>query len=122
MISQELDMATASLSRYTPSSWGIEVRQELLLRLYEGTTAAGNLDEVLAAISEVLLPVLPFASLSIFLLDKGQPQLRAVHVVGPRAPMKLTVRELLRQSGLVDTSNSSHEKLPYDVAELTRRL
>jgi GAF domain-containing protein len=122
MISPELDMATPSLSRYTPSAWGIEVRQELLLRLYEGTTAARDLKGVLAAVTGVLLRVLRFTSLSIFSFDEGRLQLRGAHVVGLRTPVKLTIRESRRQSGPVDSSNSSGEKMPYDVAELKRRL
>jgi transcriptional regulator with GAF, ATPase, and Fis domain len=115
-------MATPSLSRYTPSGWGIERRQELLLRLYEGTTVAGDLEGVLAAITGVLLPILPFTSLSIFSFNEGRLQLRGAHVVGLSTPVKLTIGESRRQSGPVDSSNTSREKLPYDVAELKRRL
>jgi transcriptional regulator with GAF, ATPase, and Fis domain len=115
-------MAAPSLSRYTPSVLDIEIRQELLLRLYERTTVAGDLMGVLAAITDVLLPVLPFKSLSIFSFNEGRLQLRGAHVVGLSTRVKLTIRESRRQSGPVDSSNSSREKLPYDVAELKRRL
>ena len=122
MISQEFVMVAPSASRYTPSFWGIEVREEQLLRLYEGTTAVGDLEGVLAAITGVLLPVLPFTSLSIFSFNEGWLQLRGAHVVGLSTRVKLTFRESGRQSGPVDSSNSSREKLPYDVAELKRRV
>jgi transcriptional regulator with GAF, ATPase, and Fis domain len=122
MISQEFVMATPSPSRYMPSFWGIEVRQKQLLRLYEGTTVVGDLEGVLAAITGVLLPILPFTSLSIFSFNEGRLQFRGAHVVGLSTRVKLTILELRRQSGPVDSSNSSREKLPYDVAELKRRL
>jgi transcriptional regulator with GAF, ATPase, and Fis domain len=121
-ISQELDMATPSLSRYTPSGWSIGVPQELLLLLYERTMVAGDLEGVLAAITDVLLPILPFTSLSIFSFNEGRLQLRGAHVVGLNTPVKLTIGESRRQLRPVDSSNASREKLPYDVAELKRRL
>jgi GAF domain len=121
-ISQELDMATPSLSRHAPSAWSIEERQEALLLLYEGTMVAEDVEGVLAAVTRMLLPILPFTSLSIFSFNEGRLQLRGAHVVGLSTPVKLTIGESRRQSGPVDSSNASREKLPYDVAELRRRL
>jgi transcriptional regulator with GAF, ATPase, and Fis domain len=115
-------MATPSLSRYTTFGRAIEERQELLLLLYEGTMVAGDLEGVLAAITDVLLPILPFSSLSIFSFNEGRLQLRGAHVVGLNTPVELTIGESRRQSDPVDSSTASREKLPYDVAELKRRL
>jgi GAF domain-containing protein len=123
-ISQEFDMAAPSLSPHTPRFSSTTELQRLTLQTWGVAAGEHTLDGALSAIADVLLPYVPFTSVSIISFRDGQACFRGRHVSAAEA-LALTRAALNEPQSAAVADNVSvplREKRSYESPDWQRRL
>ena len=111
-------MATATLSAKTRSNvW--PQQNVLLLRMWEAASAGGRVQEVLAAVVEILLPWMPFAAVTVVSFSNDGLRVRGTHVAQKRG-RDLQASIACGMSAMATGSGRAH--IPFYFSDLQERL
>jgi len=93
---------------------GERERRALILRVWEAVSVERDLSGVLAAVAEVVAPVVPFQAIGIVSFEGGRHDLYAMHIVG--ASPQPGARETMHKMGQlpIPLRWPGHRLIPYD--------
>lgn len=116
-------MATAALSRTNgfPSAHAEEL-QNLLLRLWEKTNAERDMKGVLAAVVDILMPVVPFTATCLISFASERPQLYSSHAGASNTVQIAPASAASELASDKSELSSGPKNVPLDWNSLERRL
>src|SRR5215471_21483130 len=91
-----------------------EQRDRLVLRAWEATSAERDLQSVLRAVTDFLVPVVPFAGIGIVSFEGDRHDLYALHIVGNPLYEGETLDEFHKRQPRLDTESlPARNLIPY---------
>src|SRR5215469_5648383 len=91
-----------------------EHRERLVLQAWEAISAERDLQGVLSAVADFLVPVVPFAGIGIVSFEGGRHDLYALHIVGNPLYEGETLEEFHKRQPRLDFSSlPARNLIPY---------
>jgi len=112
-------MAAPSLSPHVFRSWATEEAQELMLRIWEDGSAERDVICALAAVQEVLHPLLGLTSAILLRFEEGQARLAQTKMLNREAAAERAHRQW---SEYTFSPLIHRQQLRYDISEIERRV